>query len=94
MRAGPKRLLYSVHVGFLIPKRSAQGVMQQPLLFLTTSPLLLIVVPYLLSNPFSIQTGGTTMTSLRQQMTEEMQLRGLSSRTQQSYLNAVRQLAE
>lgn len=34
------------------------------------------------------------MTSLRQQMTEEMQLRGLSSRTQQSYLNAVRQLAE
>lgn len=34
------------------------------------------------------------MTSLRQQMTEEMQLRGLSSRTQQSYLNGVRQLAE
>ena len=34
------------------------------------------------------------MTSLRQQMTDEMQLRGLSSRTQQSYLNAVRQLAE
>ena len=34
------------------------------------------------------------MTSLRQQMLEEMQLRGLSSRTQQSYLNAVRQLAE
>ena len=34
------------------------------------------------------------MTSLRQQMREEMQLRGLSSRTQQSYLNAVRQLAE
>ncbi|MCB0044964.1 MAG: phage integrase N-terminal SAM-like domain-containing protein [Caldilineaceae bacterium] len=34
------------------------------------------------------------MTSLRQQMTDEMQLRGLASRTQQSYLNAVRQLAE
>lgn len=34
------------------------------------------------------------MTSLRQQMTDEMQLRGLSPRTQQSYLNAVRQLAE
>ena len=34
------------------------------------------------------------MTSLRQQMTDEMQLRGLSSRTQQRYLNAVRQLAE
>jgi integrase/recombinase XerD len=34
------------------------------------------------------------MTSLRQQMLEEMQLRGLSSRTQHSYLNAVRQLAE
>jgi integrase/recombinase XerD len=34
------------------------------------------------------------MTFLRQQMMDEMQLRGLSSRTQQSYLNAVRQLAE
>ncbi len=34
------------------------------------------------------------MTSLRQQLTDEMQLRGLSPRTQQSYLNAVRQLAE
>ena len=34
------------------------------------------------------------MTSLRQQMTDEMQLRGLSSRTQQNYLNVVRQLAE
>ena len=34
------------------------------------------------------------MTALRQQMLEEMQLRGLSSRTQQSYLGAVRQLAE
>jgi hypothetical protein len=69
--------------------------MQQPLRsYLTTFPQLLIVVPYLLSNPFSIQTGGTTMTSLRQQMTDEMQLRGLSPRTQQSYLNAVRQLAE
>ena len=34
------------------------------------------------------------MTVLRQQMLEEMQLRGLSSRAQQSYLGAVRQLAE
>ena len=34
------------------------------------------------------------MTALRQQMLEEMQLRGLSSRTQQSYLGAVRQVAE
>jgi len=31
------------------------------------------------------------MTALRQQMLEEMQLRGLSLRTQQSYLGAVRQ---
>ena len=34
------------------------------------------------------------MPTLRQQMLEEMQLRGLSSRTQQSYLSAVKQLAE
>ena len=33
------------------------------------------------------------MTPLRQRMIEDMQLRGLSARTQQSYLGAVRQLA-
>ena len=34
------------------------------------------------------------MTPLRQRMLEDMQLRGLSARTQQSYLGAVRQLAQ
>ena len=33
------------------------------------------------------------MTPLRQRMLEDMQLHGLSARTQQSYLGAVRQLA-
>ena len=33
------------------------------------------------------------MTPLRQQMTGQLQLRGLSERTQQAYLRAVRQLA-
>ncbi len=34
------------------------------------------------------------MTPLRQRMLEDMQLRGLSARTQGSYVVAVRQLAE
>ena len=34
------------------------------------------------------------MTPLRQRMIEDMQLRGLSPKTQQSYVRAVRQLAE
>jgi hypothetical protein len=34
------------------------------------------------------------MTPLRQRMTEDMQLRGLSGRTQEAYVAAVRQLAE
>jgi integrase/recombinase XerD len=34
------------------------------------------------------------MTSLRQKMIEDMQLRGLSERTQEAYVRAVRQLAE
>jgi len=34
------------------------------------------------------------MTTLRQRMIEDMQLRGLSERTQESYVRAVRQLAE
>jgi integrase/recombinase XerD len=33
------------------------------------------------------------MTPLRQRMLEDMQLRGLAARTQESYLAAVRQLA-
>ena len=33
------------------------------------------------------------MTALRQRMREDMQLRGLAARTQESYLAAVRQLA-
>ena len=34
------------------------------------------------------------MTKLRQRMIEDMQLRGLSQKTQESYLRSVRQLAE
>ena len=34
------------------------------------------------------------MTPLRQRMLEDMQLRGLSARTQESYVAAVRQFAE
>lgn len=34
------------------------------------------------------------MTALRQQMIEDMQLRGLAERTQEVYVAAVRQLAE
>ena len=34
------------------------------------------------------------MTALRQRMLEDMQLRGLSARTQEAYARAVRQLAE
>lgn len=34
------------------------------------------------------------MTPLRQRMIEDMQLRGLAERTQESYLLSVRQLAE
>ena len=34
------------------------------------------------------------MTRLRQRMIEDMQLRGLSARTQQSYVREVRQLAQ
>src|SRR5574342_85690 len=34
------------------------------------------------------------MTALRQKMIEDMQLRGLAARTQEAYLNAVRQLAK
>jgi integrase/recombinase XerD len=37
--------------------------------------------------------GGGVITSLRQRMLEDMQLRGLAARTQESYLAAVRQLA-
>src|SRR5436309_4854187 len=40
------------------------------------------------------QSGGVTMTELRQRMIECLQLRGLSARTQESYVRAVRQLAE
>jgi hypothetical protein len=39
-------------------------------------------------------TGGVAMTALRQRMVEDMQLRGLSPKTQEGYLRAVRQLAE
>jgi hypothetical protein len=38
-------------------------------------------------------TGGIAMTYLRQRMIEDMQLRGLSERTQEIYLHAVKQLA-
>jgi site-specific recombinase XerD len=38
--------------------------------------------------------GGIEMTALRQKMIEDMQLRGLSARTQESYIRVVRQLAE
>jgi integrase/recombinase XerD len=34
------------------------------------------------------------MTALRQKMIEDMQLRGLSARTQEMYVRVVRQLAE
>ena len=34
------------------------------------------------------------MTELRQRMIESLQLRGLSERTQEAYVRAVRQLAE
>jgi hypothetical protein len=34
------------------------------------------------------------MTSLRQRMIEDLQLRGLSARTQEAYVAAIRQLAE
>ena len=34
------------------------------------------------------------MTALRQRMVEDMQLRGLSEKTQEGYVRAVRQLAE
>ena len=34
------------------------------------------------------------MTPLRQRMVEDMQLRGLSKKTQEAYVRAVRQLAE
>ena len=34
------------------------------------------------------------MTKLRKRMIEDMQLRGLSEKTQESYLRSVRQLAE
>src|SRR6266478_1920700 len=40
------------------------------------------------------QSGGVTMTELRQRMIESLQLRGLSERTQEAYVRAVRQLAE
>src|SRR6266404_1610483 len=40
------------------------------------------------------QSGGVTMTELRQRMIESLQLRGLSERTQEAYLRAVRQLSE
>src|SRR5207249_11572320 len=40
------------------------------------------------------QSGGVTMSELRQRMIECLQLRGLSARTQESYVRAVRQLAE
>ncbi len=35
----------------------------------------------------------TTVTPLRQRMLEDLQLRGLSARTQDTYLRTVRQLA-
>ena len=34
------------------------------------------------------------MTTLRQQMTQDLQIAGLSERTQEAYLRAVRQLAD
>src|SRR5207247_2892090 len=40
------------------------------------------------------RTGGIAMTPLRQRMIEDLQLRGLSERTQEMYVRAVRQLAE
>src|SRR5439155_660349 len=40
------------------------------------------------------QSGGVTMTELRKRMIECLQLRGLSARTQESYVRAVRQLSE
>src|SRR2546430_85781 len=39
-------------------------------------------------------SGGEAMTELRKRMIECLQLRGLSARTQESYVRAVRQLAE
>jgi hypothetical protein len=39
-------------------------------------------------------SGGVTMTELRKRMIECLQLRGLSERTQEAYVQAVRQLAE
>src|SRR5437870_10434716 len=38
--------------------------------------------------------GGRAMTELRKRMIESLQLRGLSERTQEAYVRAVRQLAE
>src|SRR5207237_3307661 len=40
------------------------------------------------------RTGGRAMTPLRQRMIEDLQLRGLSARTQEMYVRAVRQLAD
>ena len=37
---------------------------------------------------------GDAMTPLRQRMTEDMQLRGFSARTQEAYAGGVRQLAK
>src|SRR5437762_2947521 len=45
-----------------------------------------------MKDQFSI--GGITMSELRKRMIECLQLRGLSERTQESYVRAVRQLAE
>jgi integrase/recombinase XerD len=52
------------------------------------------VPSYLLSPYQSTETGGFFMTALRQRMIEDMQLHGLSANTQESYLRAVRLLAE
>src|SRR6266704_1588118 len=42
----------------------------------------------------TLNSGGIAMTALRRRMIECLQLRGLSERTQDMYVRAVRQLAE
>jgi len=47
-----------------------------------------------LTIPHPSCTGGIALTPLRQRLIEDLQLRGLSERTQEMYVRAVRQLAD
>ncbi|MFH1328206.1 MAG: site-specific integrase, partial [Candidatus Bathyarchaeota archaeon] len=53
---------------------------------ITQSSIILMLIFY--------SSGGIVMTELRQRMTEDLQLRGMSQRSQEMYVRAVRQLAE